>query len=167
MVVANEKDRLQHLWCGTWAAAHSSAIGGREKGNRLGRKKWMLDTRLIQLSRIKGHLHVSPSSSKSSRGAWKWFLLLWLVSITWVQAYSNSDWHFWHVSHLKGPHRAQDIQGHVGNLSSMSTAIPLWEARGHHVGISNGLYLEIIKSRINRHVTSSYYFPHTQGFRSM
>lgn len=42
---------------------------------------------------------------------------------------------------LEGPHEAEDIQGHLGNVHCMPIAIPLRQATSDHVGITNGLHL--------------------------
>lgn len=42
---------------------------------------------------------------------------------------------------LKGPHEAEDVQGHLGNVHCMPVAISHRQAAGHHVGIADGFYL--------------------------
>lgn len=42
---------------------------------------------------------------------------------------------------LKGPHEAEDVQGHLGNVHCMPVAISHRQAAGHHVGIADGFDL--------------------------
>lgn len=42
---------------------------------------------------------------------------------------------------LEGPHEAEDVQGHLGNVYCMSVAISHGQTTGHHVGITDGFYL--------------------------
>lgn len=61
-----------------------------------------------------------------------------------MDAYAYPDGHVWHVPHLEGSHRAENVQGHVGNLSSVLVAISFGQTRCYHVSIPNGLHLDII-----------------------
>lgn len=51
------------------------------------------------------------------------------------------DGHVRHVPHAEGPHGAQDVQGHVGDLSGVLVAVPLRQARRYHVSVTDGLHL--------------------------
>ena len=42
---------------------------------------------------------------------------------------------------LKGPHEAEEVQGHLGNVYCMPVAVSLRQTTGHHVGITNGFHL--------------------------
>lgn len=42
---------------------------------------------------------------------------------------------------LKGPHEAENIQGHLGNVYCMPVAISLRQTTSYHVGIANGFHL--------------------------
>lgn len=42
---------------------------------------------------------------------------------------------------LEGPHEAEDIQGHLGNVYCMPIAVSLGQTTSYHVGITNGFYL--------------------------
>lgn len=64
---------------------------------------------------------------------------------TWVDSYSYPDGHVRHVSHMEGSHWAEDVQRHVGDLSSVLVAIFLRQAWCYHVSITDGLHLD--KSR--------------------
>lgn len=42
---------------------------------------------------------------------------------------------------FKGPHEAEDLQGHLGNVDGVPIAVPHGQTAGHHVGIPNRFYL--------------------------
>ena len=42
---------------------------------------------------------------------------------------------------LKGPHDAEDVQGHLVNVYRMSFAVSHRQTAGHHIGIADGFYL--------------------------
>lgn len=63
--------------------------------------------------------------------------------LTRVKSDSNAYWNIRHVSHLEGADSAQDVQRHVGDLSSMSVTVGNRNSRCHHVSISNCFHLNI------------------------
>lgn len=66
------------------------------------------------------------------------------VLLTRVKADTYSDFQFRHVPHLKGADTVKDVKRHVGHLGCMAVSVPGGDSRGHHVGISNSLYLHTI-----------------------
>ena len=42
---------------------------------------------------------------------------------------------------FKGPHEAEEVQGHLGNVYCMPVDVSLRQTAGHHVGITNGFHL--------------------------
>lgn len=71
-------------------------------------------------------------------------------ALTCVQPNSYPEGNVWHVSHFEWPHRAKDVQGHVGYLSRMLVSITFWEPWGNHVGITNRLHLANAIRLINK-----------------
>ena len=47
------------------------------------------------------------------------------------------------MPHPEVTHRAEDVQGHVGDLSSVPAPVEPGHSRGHHVSIPDGLHLEV------------------------
>ena len=58
-----------------------------------------------------------------------------------MNANANPYWETGKMLQLEGPHEAEDIQGHLGNVYCVPIAIPLRQTTGHHVGITNGFHL--------------------------
>lgn len=79
--------------------------------------------------------------------------------LTWVQSNTDPAFEVRHVPHFKGPDAVEDVKRHVGHLCSMAVAIPSRDSRGHHVGISNSLHLNPIKTeqRTCKHVQIGIY----------
>lgn len=58
-----------------------------------------------------------------------------------VNSNANPYWEARKMLQLKGPHEAEDIQGHPGNVYSMPIAISLRQTTSYHVSITNGFHL--------------------------
>lgn len=63
-----------------------------------------------------------------------------------MKADTNLDLDIRHVPHLEGSDTVEDVQGHVGHLSCVASSVPVWNSRGYHVGISDGLHLKATQS---------------------
>ena len=61
---------------------------------------------------------------------------------TGVNSNANPYWEARKMLQLKGPHEAEEVQGHLGNVYCMPVAISLRQTAGHHVGITNGFHLQ-------------------------
>lgn len=59
-----------------------------------------------------------------------------------MQPHSNPDRHPGEVFHSERPHRAEEVQGHVGHLRRMPLAISFRKPGNNHIGIADGLDLE-------------------------
>lgn len=58
-----------------------------------------------------------------------------------VNSNANPDREAGKVLQLEGPHEAENIQGHLGNVHCMPIAVSLRQAASYHVGITNGFHL--------------------------
>ena len=63
-----------------------------------------------------------------------------------MQADTNLDLDVRHVPHLEGSNTVENVQGHVGHLSCVASTVPVWNSRGYHVRISDGLHLKYTQS---------------------